>query len=108
MMRKANIILLVDDNPTTTFLHQLLIHKLNITLELLTVSNGEAALKLIQQRHQEGKTYPELILLDLNMTVMDGLEFYKLYEQWEPSKRSAMKVVMLTSPLGAKDIQRAK
>ncbi len=107
-MKKTNIILLVDDNPTTTFLHQLLIHKLNITQELLTVSNGEAAWKLIHQRHEEGKTYPELVLLDLNMPVMDGFEFYKLYEQWEPSKRSAMKVVMLTSSLATKDVQRAK
>jgi CheY-like chemotaxis protein len=107
-MRKANCILLVDDNPTTTFLHQRLINKLDITWELLVARNGKAALELIQERTREGKAFPELILLDLNMPVMDGFEFYKSFQELEPAHQALMKVVLLTTSFASKDEIRAQ
>lgn len=107
-MEKANCILLVDDNQTTTFLHQQLINKLNLADKILIARNGRLALEMIDQYYAAEKEYPELILLDIKMPVMDGFEFFKNFQQLAPEKRNAMKVVILTTSLISKDLERAK
>ena len=107
-MKKATCIFLVDDNQTTTFIHERLINNLGITEELIIAPNGKIALELLQQRQDEGKGWPELILLDLNMPVMDGIEFYQAFQQFDPEVQAAIKVVVLTSSFAYRDVQRAQ
>jgi len=107
-MKKATCIFLVDDNQTTTFIHERLINNLGITEELIIAPNGKIALELMQQRQDEGKGWPELILLDLNMPVMDGIEFYQAFQQFDPGVQAVIKVVVLTSSFAYRDVQRAQ
>lgn len=107
-MKKATCIFLVDDNQTTTFIHEQLINNLGITEELMIAPNGKIALELMLQRQDEGKGWPELILLDLNMPVMDGIEFYQAFQQFDPEVQAAIKVVVLTSSFAYRDVQRAE
>ena len=63
-MRKK--LLLVDDSPTVLLMERLLLQ--DEPYELLTASNGEEALELARTEA------PALILLDVLMPQMDGLE----------------------------------
>ena len=107
-MKKATCIFLVDDNQTTTFIHERLISQLGITEELIIAPNGKIALEILQQRQDAGKSCPELILLDLNMPVMDGIQFFQAFQQFEPEVQAATKIVVLTSSFAYRDVQRAQ
>jgi len=107
-MEKVNRVLLIDDNQTTTFLHQRLIQKLDIAHQIVVARNGQHALELMEQQYLAGEGYPELILLDLKMPVMDGFAFYEAYKRLESEKQVEIKVVVLTTSLAASDIESAK
>lgn len=73
MNQQAINILILDDEP---FMHKLLIRMLD-NLGFTSVSacdNGHTALALIDNMNDDS---PNLILLDLNMPEMDGLEFVR-------------------------------
>ncbi|GEO06237.1 response regulator [Adhaeribacter aerolatus] len=102
-------ILLVDDNLTTISLNKLLIAKVENAVELHTAPDGKAALELLQKLAQEGTRFPDIILVDLKMPVMDGIEFYRHYKQvFTPEQVSNTKVVMLTTSLAPSDFKQAK
>jgi len=107
-MLKANCILLVDDNQTSTFLHQQLINKLDIAHQVLLARNGQQGLEVMEQHFQTEAVYPELILLDIKMPVMDGFAFFEAFQQMNLDKQSAPQVVVLTTSLAAVDIERAR
>lgn len=48
-----------------------------------------------------------LILLDVNMPVMGGLEFLEAYQQLPADQRQAVVVAMLTTSVNPRDQQRA-
>jgi CheY-like chemotaxis protein len=100
-MNKINCILLVDDDETTNFVNQLMLEDLEVTDRILVAYNGREALTLIQQ-----ECCPMLILLDINMPVMNGFEFMEAYERLESVYKQSVVVVMLTTSLNPKDVNR--
>jgi len=102
-MDKINCILLVDDDETTNFVNQLMLEHMEVTDQVLVAYNGREALTLIQQQ-----CCPTLILLDINMPVMNGFEFMEAYEQLELPHKQSVVVVMLTTSLNPKDMERLK
>lgn len=100
-MDKIDCILLVDDDETTNFVNQLLLEHMEVTDQVLVAYNGRQALTLIQQQ-----CCPTLILLDINMPVMNGFEFIEAYEGLELPNKQSVVVVMLTTSLNPKDMER--
>lgn len=109
MKEHVHRILLVDDNRTTISLNKLLIAKVDNAAELHTAPDGKAALDLLQQFAQTNVAFPDLILVDLKMPVMDGIAFFRIYkETFSPDLVANTKVVMLTTSLAPTDYQQAK
>jgi len=103
-MQKLSSVLLVDDDSTNNFLNELLFKSLDVTDRLLVAENGTQALDLIE--HQAGPDEPALILLDVNMPGMNGIQFLEAYQQLPELQRTSTVVIMLTTTMDARDLAR--
>ncbi|MBO9698827.1 MAG: response regulator [Sporocytophaga sp.] len=87
-----NTILLVDDDFVNNFITERTLRRSNIAREIKTVRNGEEALTFLTEQINR---CPELIILDVNMPEMNGIDFLKNFKKMVLEKN--IKVVLLTS-----------
>jgi len=99
-------ILLVEDNPTDAELTMRALKRKNLANRLVWVKDGEEALNFIYAKAQfqdrDPEDLPRLILLDLRMPKVDGLEVLKEIKASERTRK--IPVVVLTSSQQDKDL----
>lgn len=105
-----NKILCVDDDPITLMLCKKVIAKANFTGEIESAKDGVEALKFFDTINNESKgdDYPELIFLDLNMPIMDGWEFLDEFSKNLSQAFPKTKIIVLSSSVDPKDINKSK
>lgn len=91
-MRNARPILLVEDDHVDTMTVQRSLRDLNVTNPLATAPNGEEALEYLRDKRNKR---PCVILLDLNMPRMNGIELLKILKADDELKM--IPVVILTT-----------
>ncbi|MBC8054233.1 MAG: response regulator [Sphingobacteriaceae bacterium] len=95
-MESKNVILLVDDDELDVISVQRSLKKLDSEYELFTAYNGIEALEMLQKQVNEGVHHlPDVILLDLNMPKMNGIEFLRVIRADENLKH--LKVFVMTT-----------
>lgn len=92
MTRHARPILLVEDDRVDIMTVQRAFKELHIPRPLVCAQHGEAALEILEDTSQP---LPWLILLDLNMPRMNGVEFLSVVKQDE--QLCLLPVVVLTT-----------
>ncbi len=102
------IVLLVDDDPTTNFLHRRAITKVVSKASISEALNGHQALELLRLHYDSGLAPPEFIFLDINMPHLDGWGFLEGYRALPVAWRSQSRVYMLTTSLNPDDHSRAR
>ena len=106
-MPKLTSVLLVDDDSTTNYLNTLLIKRMGISQNLFVAENGREALTTLSQVcPAPNANCPALILLDINMPVMNGIEFLEAYQHLPLAQRQAIVVVLLTTSVSPRDLTR--
>jgi CheY-like chemotaxis protein len=92
-MRTEQTILLIEDDLVDTMTIRRAFKKLDTKNPIDNVTDGERALSYLRDNT---KTRPGLILLDLNMPRMNGLEFLE-HVKADPALRAIPVIVLTTS-----------
>jgi CheY-like chemotaxis protein len=99
-------ILLVEDNPTDAELAILALKERNLANKLVWVKDGAEALDFIfstgAYANRQADNHPSVILLDLRLPKVDGLEVLRRIKKDEKTRR--IPVVVVTSSKEDKDV----
>ena len=98
-MRSLKPILLVEDDDVDVMTIKRVLKDLSIGNPLINMSNGEQALEYLRTK---GNKKPCVILLDLNMPKMNGIEFLTIAKADKTLKK--VPVVVLTTSGQQQDI----
>ena len=97
MKRELKILLIEDDTIELMKLNRAML-SLNMNHKVSEVNNGEDALELLLNEEY----YPDIILLDLNMPKINGIEFLSILKTNESLK--FIPTIILTTSSNKKDL----
>jgi len=97
-MEKVLKVLLVEDNLIEIMKMKRTISFLNLKHTIYEAKNGEEALSFLEDR----TNMPDIILLDLNMPKINGIEFLKILKRDEDLKH--IPTIILTTSSNQKDL----
>lgn len=95
-MIKKMTILLVEDNPDDEELTRIAFQESNLLNDVVVARDGAEALDYLLDPENKGHAIPNLVLLDLKLPKVDGLEVLKRMRE-EPRTRLLPVVVLTTS-----------
>lgn len=109
MTQKISSILLIDDDQSTNFLHQIILQEHVGFKNVLIADSGKKALTMIQDFADHQLAMPEIIFLDLNMPGVDGWDFLSEYKQiCEEHHIQKSIIYILTTSINPDDFKRAE
>jgi CheY-like chemotaxis protein len=109
-MKLLKTILLIDDDETTNYLNHRLLSRMEIADVIRVVTNGDEALEYLKKAFagMEDHPRPDLIFVDIKMSVMDGFEFLDEYKKFNDFEKSHTVMMMLTSSASFYDLEKLK
>ena len=97
MVNSLNILLIEDDTIEVMKLNRT-INSLQLKHKIIEAKNGEEALKILEQKN----SLPDIILLDLNMPKLNGIEFLRILKNDEMLKY--IPTIVLTTSNNHRDV----
>ena len=107
MPRFSNV-LLVEDDPITIMVCDRIIKMSDFATNVVSCENGKTAIDHINKLVNEGKQFPEIIFLDINMPVMNGWDFLEEFEMIKDKISPMPRIFILSSTVDPEDYKRAK
>ena len=101
-MRSSKPILLVEDDTVDVMTVKRALKDVQVTSELVPAGDGEQALAYLRDY---GNAKPCIILLDLNMPKMNGIEFMRIIKADEVLQR--IPIIVLTTSNSDQDISKS-
>jgi len=103
-------ILSIDDDKITQMIIRQNLKNARLCEEFIEVNNGKEALALIAKIETANDfimEVPEVILLDINMPIMNGWEFFDNFKSKYPKLLKKTKIFILSSSISPEDKERA-
>ncbi|HKG05366.1 MAG TPA: response regulator [Pedobacter sp.] len=102
---KINL-LVIDDDEINVFIIKKIASKTGYTVNMTSKSNGQLGIDYLNGLKENSEQFPQLILVDINMPLMNGWEFLEAYEKlYMPANTH---VYMVSSSVYENDIEKAK
>ncbi len=98
-------VLLIEDNDVDAERVQRLFRRSRVQHELMHVENAQAGLDVLDGPFTPDKALPDIILLDLNLPGLNGLEFLEILRNSEHT--ASLPVCILSSSNWHSDVDRA-
>jgi len=106
---KFDLIILIDDDGPTNFLHQLMIEEADVTEDLVIRNNVIDAEVEINERYENAEEQNSIIFLDINLPRFTGFELIERNKvQFDHLKARGFKVVLLSTSQNPVDIEKSK
>ncbi len=99
------LIMLIDDDHATNFIHERVIKLHNPDARIISFLGAEDALGHIKSNTN---AKPDIIFLDLNMPAMDGWEFLDEYYSLPPESVEGTDINILTTSLNPDHVVNAQ
>ncbi|MCB9233069.1 MAG: response regulator [Bacteroidia bacterium] len=99
--------MLVDEDEIDNIINQKIIESNSFADEILVYQTGQEALEYLSSNSKDNAALPDLIFLDINMPIMDGFQFLEEFEKMPDSVKTKCKIIMLSSSISPRDIDRA-
>ncbi len=103
-------VMIVDDNEIDCLINEKMIEAARFAEKVFTYSSGSGALdylRNIDKNALDASLIPQLIFLDINMPILDGFQFLDEFEKFSDSLKSHTKILMVSSSISPRDIERA-
>jgi two-component system chemotaxis response regulator CheY len=104
----ALIVALVDDDSIFQLTASRLLKAADASANVLQFSNGEEALRYLNEHAAEEGKLPDILLLDINMPHVDGWMFLNDYAHLKEKLSKKIKIYMVSSSIDPVDMNRAK
>lgn len=101
-------VLLVDDDNIFNFINTQMLRQAGIASEIHTAMNGKQAIDYLNTCSEETSPFPDVILLDLNMPIMDGFGFLEAFKFLGIPEKEHVNIIVLSSSENPSDIHKAK
>lgn len=100
-------ILIIDDDKMLNKIHEKVLLAAGVAHELDIKTNGLDALNYLKYRISNNHLLPEIIILDLHMPVMNGLQFLDEFQKLDFPGKHEIEFVVFTSSTSVRDKQNA-
>ena len=101
-------ILLIDDEDINLFILQNLLRLSKIDANIVFFNTSQKGINYLENLVEKGAEFPDLILLDIEMPVMNGWDFLEVYKKFQKSFTYASKVIIFTTSIVEQDMAKAK
>jgi CheY-like chemotaxis protein len=96
-MKKYKSVLLVNDSEMDRFIGKKILEICQITENVIIGKNGIDGLNRLAQYYYDNKSLPELMLIDLQMPMMGGIELIQQLTKYSGYSESDCKIIAITA-----------
>lgn len=105
-MSKKISVMIIDDNRIDLFIHHEFIKQMDIAHTVTEYAFATEAVKFLEENNDS--RWPQLILLDIHMPIMNGFDFLKKYSSLPDTLKKSCSIIVVSSSLDVEDKSKIK
>lgn len=99
-------VVIIDDDEIYRFTSSLLLQKINADIQIIEFDDGEMALDYLRKIPGSNPDWPDIVLIDINMPLLDGWDFLELASVIENKPQHKPAFFMVSSSIDPRDKNR--